>query len=321
MVRKGRPRDCNDIPDWCPNGVYKVYPRHTTGFEVYCEMKIDGGHWTVFQRRENGYVDFLRGWNDYKHGFGYLKHEFWLGNKKMHSLTSHGQYEMRIDLTDFEGNDAFAKYKHFKIGAESTKFKLTANGYYGTAGNSLEHHNGFSFSTRDQDNDNAPSGNCSTWFPCGWWYNRCVTANLNGVYFIRTPDKEHRVSNDIFTLFWNKNTFQDEHLCYNKTTERLDVCCNNYEWADGKCNKCKLGTTTEAGGRCSSCQNDLYGEKCSQRCSCDQTERCDAKVGCISNTNTTKKHTTGSTLNASPNKRISTKATIGLKNVDRREDQ
>ncbi|XP_063446810.1 fibrinogen C domain-containing protein 1-like [Mytilus trossulus] len=188
----GRPRDCNDIPDWCPNGVYKVYPRYTTGFKVYCEMKIDGGHWTVFQRRETGYVDFLRGWNDYKHGFGYLKHEFWLGNIKMHSLTSHGQYEMRIDLTDFEGNHAFAKYKHFKIGAESTKFKLTANGYYGTAGNSLEHHNGYSFSTRDQDNDNAPSGNCSTWFPGGWWYNRCVTANLNGVYFIRTPILEHR---------------------------------------------------------------------------------------------------------------------------------
>ncbi|XP_052071062.1 fibrinogen C domain-containing protein 1-like [Mytilus californianus] len=189
---RGRPRDCNDIPDWCPNGVYKVYPRHSTGFEVYCEMKIDGGHWTVFQRRENGYVDFLRGWNDYKHGFGYLKHEFWLGNTKMHFLTSHGQYEMRIDLTDFEGNHAFAKYKDFKIGAESSKFKLTANGYYGTAGNSLEHHNGISFSTRDNDNDNASSGNCSTWFPGGWWYNRCMTANLNGVYFIRTPAMEHR---------------------------------------------------------------------------------------------------------------------------------
>lgn len=52
----------------------------------------------------------------------------------MHSLTSHGQYEMRIDLTDFERNQAFAKYKDFKIGAESSKFKLTANGYYGTAG-------------------------------------------------------------------------------------------------------------------------------------------------------------------------------------------
>lgn len=37
--------------------------------------------------------------------------------------------------------------------------------------------------------------------------------------------------------------------------------------------ECKIGTTTEAGGRCSSCQNDLYGEKCGQKCNCDETER------------------------------------------------
>ncbi|VDI36075.1 Hypothetical predicted protein [Mytilus galloprovincialis] len=145
-----RPRNCNDIPDSCPSGVYKVYPKHTTGYNVYCEMKIDGGHWTVFQRRENGYTNFIRGWNDYKNGFGDLKHEFWLGNKKMHMLSSQGKYEMRIDLTDFDGNHAFAKYNDFKIGDENSKFKLTANGYFGTAGNSLEHHNGIPFSTNGQ---------------------------------------------------------------------------------------------------------------------------------------------------------------------------
>jgi len=33
----------------------------------------------VFQRRQNGYVDFYREWTDYKKGFGYLNTEFWLG--------------------------------------------------------------------------------------------------------------------------------------------------------------------------------------------------------------------------------------------------
>ena len=33
----------------------------------------------VFQRRQDGYVDFNRDWSDYRRGFGYLKNEHWLG--------------------------------------------------------------------------------------------------------------------------------------------------------------------------------------------------------------------------------------------------
>ncbi|CAC5416546.1 Fibrinogen-like protein A,Ryncolin-4,Ficolin-3,Ficolin-1-B,Techylectin-5A,Ficolin-2,Ryncolin-1,Tenascin-R,Fibrinogen-like protein 1,Angiopoietin-1,Tenascin-X,Fibrinogen C domain-containing protein 1-A,Tenascin-N,Ryncolin-3,Tenascin,Fibrinogen C domain-containing protein 1,Ryncolin-2,Angiopoietin-2,Angiopoietin-related protein 2,Microfibril-associated glycoprotein 4,Ficolin-1-A,Ficolin-1,Fibrinogen C domain-containing protein 1-B [Mytilus coruscus] len=189
--QEGRPIDCNDIPGKFPSGVYKVFPKHTQGIDVYCEMNLDEGHWTVFQRRENGFTDFYRGWNDYKSGFGNPKHEFWLGNKILHSLTSRGKYEMRIDLFDFNGNNAFAKYKEFRIGDESSKFKLTADGYYGTAGNSLELHNGQRFSTKDSDNDNNP-GHCATEFPGAWWFNTCVTANLNGQYFLKTPKGHHR---------------------------------------------------------------------------------------------------------------------------------
>ncbi|VDI17408.1 Hypothetical predicted protein [Mytilus galloprovincialis] len=202
-----RPRDCNDIPELCPSDVYTVYPRYSTGFDVYCEMKIDGGHWTVFQRRENGAVDFFRGWDDYKHGFGDIEHEFWLGNKQMHSLTAQGRYEMRIDLSDFDGNHAFAKYKDFKIGDASSKFKLTATGYNGTAGNSLAHHNSNAFSTKDMDNDNSKS-NCATFYTGAWWFNSCTTSDLNGVYFNKTPDQNH---DGVYWRTWKGNNYSLKH--------------------------------------------------------------------------------------------------------------
>ncbi|XP_052106205.1 fibrinogen-like protein A isoform X3 [Mytilus californianus] len=94
-------RDCSDLDrKHFRSGVYKIFPKVTVGFNVCCDMETDEGGWTVFQRRQDGKVDFYRGWTEYVKGFGDVKTEFWLGNDKLNDLTSKGNYELRVDLVD-----------------------------------------------------------------------------------------------------------------------------------------------------------------------------------------------------------------------------
>lgn len=97
----------------------------------------------VFQVRDDvePHENFMRGWEDYKVGFGDFDREFWLGNILIWALTNVDNntfYELAVDMEDWSGNRRFARYRSFRIGSERDAFRLYhQNLYYGNAGDSM----------------------------------------------------------------------------------------------------------------------------------------------------------------------------------------
>uniref|UniRef100_A0A3Q3XL54 Fibrinogen C-terminal domain-containing protein n=1 Tax=Mola mola TaxID=94237 RepID=A0A3Q3XL54_MOLML len=184
-----RPRDCSDVmaAGVSQDGVYSVFPTHDPdGFMVYCDMTTEGGGWTVIQRREDGSVNFFRGWEAYRDGFGKTTGEHWLGLQRIYSLTRSGGHVLRIDMADFDNATAFARYAVFSVGRNSVNpeedgYPLTVDQYSGTAGDSLLKHSGMQFTTKDRDQDQSEN-NCAAYYQGAWWYRNCHTSNLNGQY-------------------------------------------------------------------------------------------------------------------------------------------
>ncbi|XP_011378400.2 angiopoietin-4 [Pteropus vampyrus] len=68
----------------------------------------------------------------------------------------HEAYSLRVELQDWEGNEAYAQYEHFQLGSEGQLYRLSLSGYSGSAGHqSSLVLQGTNFSTRDADNDNC----------------------------------------------------------------------------------------------------------------------------------------------------------------------
>lgn len=179
-------QDCAEIQSFGANtsGIYTIHVANVTEpRKVFCDMEANGGGWTLIQRRANGSVNFQRNWKDYKQGFGDLAGEHWLGNELVHHLTSRAAYSLRVELQDWEGNEAYAQYERFQLGSEGQLYRLSLSGYSGSAGPqsslALE---GTNFSTRDADNDNCLC-KCAQMLSGGWWFDACGLSNLNGIYY------------------------------------------------------------------------------------------------------------------------------------------
>ena len=151
-----------------------------------CDMETDEGGWIVIQRRvPNGTVNFTRGWKDYEEGFGDLDSEFWYGLQNIHCLTTRESVELRIDLQDEQGNKVTWVYQQFSVDGADQKYRLHIGQGTGTPPgirDGMAHHNNMYFSTLDRDSDRSGSRNCAVNYMGGWWYNNCISSNLNGAH-------------------------------------------------------------------------------------------------------------------------------------------
>ena len=182
------PRNCLDALNrgYNVSGVYRILPDSGKPFDVYCDQVTDGGGWTVFQRRQDGFENFQRNRVEYIRGFGDYRGEHWLGLEKIYRLTKWADFEpeLRVDLMDFTNDTRFEHYNKFYVSGPPA-YTLYVSDYSGTAGNSLTYHSGRGFSTPDYDVDGS-SGSCAITNQGAWWFNNCHYSHLNGVYYYGT---------------------------------------------------------------------------------------------------------------------------------------
>ncbi|XP_033759172.1 angiopoietin-related protein 7-like [Pecten maximus] len=178
---------CSEVPQKHPSGIYRIGTRKGIGVDMFCEMDTAEGPWMVIQRRTKGDVDFYRGWNDYKYGFGDLLGDFWIGNENLHLLTNISR-TLRVELEGWDGTRGYAQYSIFRVSHEDQNYTLNVNGFTGNVSfNAITGNNDQSFTTYDRDNDQSDTSNCAEYRHSGWWFFDCTRVNLNGRY------QSHRV--------------------------------------------------------------------------------------------------------------------------------
>ncbi|XP_057297327.1 fibrinogen-like protein 1 [Hydractinia symbiolongicarpus] len=188
--------DCRSVPhakkdclEWRENGaledgLYKIKVNDQI-FEVFCDMKTDGGGWTMIQNRfrSNNTIRFNRTWDEYKHGFGDLTTEFWLGNDYIHNLSTQGEITLRIHSTAENNMKKVSILTHFRVSGEHKFYQVTYQSMSGPSLNGVDtEFNQSDFSTFDLDRDSKLNINCAERFNTGFWLDGCPMANLNGPY-------------------------------------------------------------------------------------------------------------------------------------------
>ena len=124
--------------------------------------------------------------------------EFWLGLRKISEMTSEGNWELVVELTDYTGTTYTARYNGFRLADAAEKYRLEYDSYdweNSTVGmvDALVWSKRQKFTTVDQDNDGYSGLNCSgDRGGGGWWYSRCATPHLTGLNLNNENDTSGR---------------------------------------------------------------------------------------------------------------------------------
>lgn len=170
--------------------------------------------------------------------------DFWLGLKKIHSLTQQGVHILRIDLEDWKEGKHWAEY-HFSQEGPSKDYILHVSHFSGDLPDAMTNATGTKFSTKDKNSDNHRNTNCPrsytgkllykglvavrAGFVCitylcysnplagGWWFNNCGETNLNGRYlWLRAKGRSMRRRG----IHWKPDTGPSFYLKTTKITIR-----------------------------------------------------------------------------------------------------
>ncbi|XP_046364124.2 fibrinogen-like protein 1 [Haliotis rufescens] len=207
-------QDCNDgFVSGHYNGMKDVFTIHPTAstypFQVFCEMEWGGELFVLRRAYDAPYVNFSRGWNDYRDGFGDISMggNFWLGNEKIHLITTSRDHLLGIEgimaeppeISTWNYRQHF--YHMFKVSSESNGYRFSVTYHYPKTGDHvlddcMSNLEGIPFSTIDND---SSAGSCAGAYMSGWWFKDCSLCNPTGII---QPVSETVISSDPTSMTW-----------------------------------------------------------------------------------------------------------------------
>ena len=88
------------------------------------------GGWIIFQQFLSTSITWNQNWVNYRNGFGSLGGNYWMGNEKVHLLTSAGtNYRLRIEMLFPAYGWMSAEYDQFSLDTEANNYKLHLASY------------------------------------------------------------------------------------------------------------------------------------------------------------------------------------------------